>query len=146
MYPEQKMDLSRDILKHPDIARYYENWGRKGDIALVAATEGNQPTLFGCVWGRLFSPGKRGYGFINKKIPELSIAVDENHRNKGIGTRLVQAICTAYKEADYKHISLSVNPLNPSMSLYKREGFKIHKLDQGSSIIMIKNLEEKAGN
>ena len=57
--PEQKMDLSRDILKHPDIARYYENWGRKGDIALVAATEGNQPTLFGCVWGRLFSPGKR---------------------------------------------------------------------------------------
>ena len=80
-----------------------------------------------------------GYGFINAETPELSIAIDENHRNKGIGTRLLSAIFEALRQANYTQISLSVDSRNLAYPLYLKLGFVEYSTDE-YSVKMIKTL------
>ena len=120
-----KKQLSREILLHPDIIVYYENWGRNGDIAIVAEhTVSNE--LLACVWGRLFTSDRKGFGFINEETPEISIAVRPGFKNRGIGTKLLRKILKEYRKAGFKQVSLSVSRQNPSVDLYEREGFTVY--------------------
>ncbi len=120
-----KKKLSKDILLNPDLIIYYQNWGRRGDIAFVAehALSGE---LLACTWGRLFTTNRKGYGFLSESIPEISIAVIPGHKNKGIGTSLIRIILKEYFAAGFKKVSLSVSKENPCINLYRREGFIIH--------------------
>lgn len=137
--PDQKKDLSRDILRNPDLLKYFENWGRVGDVALAAEDSRSLKGPIGAVWGRLFSAENQSYGFINEHTPELSIGVIEDYRNQGIGTKLIRAICTEYRKKGYKQVSLSVDGRNPCFNLYQREGFVPYDDNEGS-ITMLKLL------
>ena len=65
---------------HP--MRYVENWGRPGDAAVIALDEGFP---VGAAWYRTFKDSAPGYGFIDERTPELSIAVVPSRRGHGFG-------------------------------------------------------------
>lgn len=77
----------RDIVNQPELAKYVRNWGHPNDSGFVAI-DVKMRTPIGAVWLRLFTNDSKGYGYIDDTTPELSIAVAEVYRGKGIGTRL----------------------------------------------------------
>ncbi len=133
--PSGQSPPPRSILADPNIARYVQNWGRKGDLGFAAELAGRR---IGACWLRLWSGKDRGYGYIDTETPELSLAVWPGHRAKGIGTRLLKA--TLAEATDYSGVSLSVSSINPAVRLYDRMGFA--RIDvQGSSLVMLRRRE-----
>ena len=131
--------LPREIVREPSIAKYVGNWGKKGDEGYIAY---DQETLkpIGAIWIRVFSKENQGYGYINEKIPELSIAILPEYRNQGIGTKLIDKLII---ETTSKHpgLSLSVSFNNPAVRLYKRFGFEV--VDQKAhSLTMVKTFKD----
>jgi GNAT superfamily N-acetyltransferase len=109
--------LPRSVLNEPSIAKYFDGWGTwAGDRGFVALTDG---APIGAAWLRLFPATDPGYGFVSEQIPELSVAVEPEHRGKGIGTILMQRLIE-----DAGAISLSCDPTNPARRLYTRLGFE----------------------
>jgi ribosomal protein S18 acetylase RimI-like enzyme len=112
-------------------------WGQANDDGMKAvAADRMQP--IGAAWLRLLTDESRGYGYIDDRTPELSIAITPEHRGKGVGTRL---LCALFERARDLHeaVSLSVSVENPAIRLYQRLGFEIVG-QQGSSLIMKKEL------
>jgi ribosomal protein S18 acetylase RimI-like enzyme len=117
--PEGETPPPRDIVEHPELARYIENWGQPDDMGFAAVdNETEQPV--GAAWLRLI----HGYGYIDDTTPELSIALLPEHRSKGAGTLLLQQILET-AQAHYPAVSLSVSSRNPARFLYQRMGFEI---------------------
>jgi ribosomal protein S18 acetylase RimI-like enzyme len=110
---------SAEAIAAPHMAVYLDGWGRPGDAGLIAEDE--QPV--GATWYRVFTEGEHGYGFIETGIPELTLAVAEQARGRGIGTSLLRALAgRAHAEGHYA-LSLSVEEDNPARRLYERVGF-----------------------
>ncbi len=64
------------------LTRYVDNWGREGDIALVA-TENGHPV--GAAWLRVFRADAPGYGFVDEQTPEVTISIVPSRRGHGLG-------------------------------------------------------------
>jgi ribosomal protein S18 acetylase RimI-like enzyme len=118
--PEGQPPFPRDILREPDIACYVQGWGRPGDWGLLAR-DGETPV--GAVWLRQWSGDEKGYGYVNEAIPELSISILLDYRDRGLGTRMITAIITMAKER-CPGLSLSVVESSPARRLYERLGFR----------------------
>ncbi len=103
---------------HP--MRYVENWGRRGDAAVIALDDGFP---VGAAWYRLFKEAARGYGFVDEQTPELSIAVVPSRRGHGFGGELMDALLARARADGYGAISLSVAKDSPAVQLYERYGF-----------------------
>ena len=109
--------IPRSILGEPAIARYVEGWGtRAGDSGLIALGNG-EPV--GAAWLRFFPASSPGYGFVDEKTPELSVALLPDYRGRGIGSRLVKQLI-----GNVSALSLSCDPENPARRLYLRLGFE----------------------
>ncbi len=133
--PEGDEPYPRDTVQLPEIARYVADWGREGDAGFKALDEHEH---IGAAWMRLFPVDGPGYGFVNDATPELSIAVLPEHRGRGIGTQLLEAILADARK-QYTAVSLSVDLVNPARRLYERFGFEAVE-NQGDSITMLKKL------
>lgn len=107
------------VKANPDLARYVENWCRKGDMGVMA--EVDKPV--GAAWLRLWSKDNRGYGYLAEDIPELAIALLPDYRGQGIGTALLKHVLHSAKER-YPAVSLSIRADNPALRLYQRLGFR----------------------
>lgn len=118
--PDVELPPTELVLAHPQVVVFHENWGRRGDIALVAE-EGRK--LAGLVWLRFFTAEAHGEGYVDEATPELAIAVVEGQRGLGIGTRLMEAIHKRARQEGITRISLSVEPDNPARRLYERLGY-----------------------
>jgi GNAT superfamily N-acetyltransferase len=127
------------IVDIPELSRYYIHWGKYGDVGYLAEAENN---IFGAAWVRIFSNEERGYGFVNDRTPELSMAIKEEYRNKGIGTHLLTTLIEDLKNRDFHSISLSVDKRNRAINLYTRFGFNIIS-ESGFSCTMIKVLKTR---
>ena len=92
------------------------------------------------------SPGSTeeepGFGFVNEKTPELSIAVAPLHRRKGIGQAVLRSCMVQAREEGFQALSLSVAVHNRSRMMYQRAGFeKVGESDDSSeSWTMLANL------
>jgi GNAT superfamily N-acetyltransferase len=128
VYAAQQRSIE-DLQKQDYLARYAANWGRRGDMGVVAKTD---VISIGAAWLRLWLNDDKGFGYIDDSIPELAIAVLPEYRGKGIGTQLLMKVLTS-AQSDYPGISLSVRADNPVVKLYQRIGFT--KVD-GSEIII----------
>ena len=105
----------RDIIKHPEFARYVESWGRAGDAGFVAHdVQSNE--LLGAVWIRLFSNEPDA-------TPSLAFAVKPGQRRKGIGAALLTQLVKAHPH--HSTISIRAPANNSAVRLYGRFGFKI---------------------
>lgn len=94
--------------------KYVDGWGREGDLGVIADGE------VGAAWIRLFTKAEHGYGFVAPHVPELSIAVAQEARGRGVGTALLKELLARAGETP---VSLSVETDNPAVRLYERFGF-----------------------
>ena len=118
------------------LARYVDNWGRPGDVAVIAHETGNR---VGAAWMRLFKTAEPGYGFVDEQTPELSIAVVPSRRHHGLGQELLDALCDAARERGITQMSLSVEADSPAVGFYERNGFERVR-DQDGGVVMLKRL------
>ena len=123
-------------MAHDYLAIYHENWGRPGDVGVVADTDG---TPIGAAYGRLFTDDRHGHGFVDIATPEIAIAVEPTHVGAGIGTGLLGALEAAYRDGGTAQLSLSVSVANPAMRLYERLGYVEIDRDDNSAR-MVKQL------
>ena len=104
-------------MRDPAIARYVEGWGtRPGDSGLLAIVD---DVPVGAAWLRYFPASNPGYGFVDERTPELSVAVLPAWRGQGIGSHLIEHLLPGLPA-----ISLSCDPANPAWHLYLRLGFE----------------------
>jgi GNAT superfamily N-acetyltransferase len=103
------------------LTRYVDNWGRRGDAALVAMEEGSS---VGAAWLRLFRASAPGYGFVDEETPELTMAIVPSRRQHGLGSRLLEALLARAEAAGHGAVSLSVEAGSPAVGFYERHGFE----------------------
>lgn len=109
--------------ERPDLAHYVQDWGRGGDIGVVAIeSTDNQP--IGAAWARLLTGDEKGYGYINEYTPELAIGILPDYRGMGVGKAMLVQLLTLAKDI-YPAMSLNTRATNlPAVRLYERVGFK----------------------
>jgi len=125
----QDVRFLRDMLKHayhwrlnadPDlpVARYVNNWGRPGDAGIIAWENGP----IGAAWYRIFKEREPGFGFVDERTPELTIAVVPSRRGSGLGGQLLEALLERARRDGHATISLSAE--KGLTGLYERYGFR----------------------
>lgn len=119
------------------LTRYVDNWGRAGDLAVIAHETGNR---VGAAWLRRFRASEPGYGFVDEETPELSIAVVPSRRRHGLGQELLDALTTAARESGYAQVSLSVEADSPAVAFYERNGFT-RAGDREGGVVMLRRLQ-----
>ena len=127
----QKPDASplpKAIVRRPELRIYVEDFGRSGDLCLVAEADGR---VVGAAWARLM----RGFGHLNDDTPELAMAVLASHRGQGIGTTLLRAMTERLQKNGVRSLSLSVQKDNPALRLYQRTGFCVVR-ENGEELVM----------
>jgi GNAT superfamily N-acetyltransferase len=134
--PERELPPYEFVIAHPELARYHEGWGRRGDLAVIAEREGE---VVGASLCRLFTAEDHGHGYVDAGTPELAVAVWDGHRGEGIGTRLMDAIEEAARMAGFLQLSLSVDADNPARRLYDRLGYEELAVDD-AGVRMLKEL------
>lgn len=107
--------------RHPEFTKLLSGWGRRGDRGAIAEEDGQR---VGAAWFRLWTPELHSYGFVDSTIPELVLAVSPSHRRRGIGRALLNALIDRARTEGFTALSLSVDPLNHSRSLYDSLGFQ----------------------
>ena len=108
-------------IEHPELARYHREWGRPGDLGVVAE-RGDE--VVGVALARLFTADDHGHGYVDGETPELAIAVADGARGGGLGTRLLNELAAAARGAGIRRLSLSVDAENPALRLYERLGYR----------------------
>ena len=127
----------REIIQKPELNRYVSKFGDSTYDIGVIVKRGNIEV--GAAWGRCWKPPITGYGFIDEYTPELTIAVKDAYRNKGIGAELIRRIEDEYRKIGVKQVSLSVDRRNPAIRLYQRLDF-VTLTSENNSITMYKEL------
>jgi ribosomal protein S18 acetylase RimI-like enzyme len=125
--------LPRQVIFHPDVYIYIEDFGTKsGDICLVAELDYE---LVGAAWTRIIP----AFGHVDYNTPELAISVLPEHRSSGIGTTLMTALFDELRKQGYRQTSLAVQHENAAVRFYQRLGYEIVET-KSEEYIMIKNL------
>ncbi len=120
---ESKRIPMEELFKGPAIKKILDRWGsRTGDFSIIASDTEHTPVA--AVWYRFWTDDNHSYGYIDENTPELGIAVLKEHRRKGLGSFLMRQALKHAKKEDIEQISLSVDPNNPALTLYKDQGFK----------------------
>jgi ribosomal protein S18 acetylase RimI-like enzyme len=125
------------MLAKPEHARYIDQWGRTGDVALFALDRRDEPV--GAVWLRRFTAAEHGYGYVADDVPELSIGVFPEFRGQRVGTLLLGSIIARAERDRERAISLSVDRENPAKRLYARYGFEV-VAESGEALTMLLDL------
>ncbi len=114
---------TEDILNDEMLAGELKGWGRKGDVAFIAVTEGGEK--MGAIWMRRFNERNKTYGYINEYTPVIAgFAIKPEYRGQGVGTKLLQALMDIGVQSGYSSLSLSCDPQNPALKLYEKFGFE----------------------
>jgi ribosomal protein S18 acetylase RimI-like enzyme len=109
-----------EVLQHPGVRIYAENWGHASDVGLVAQVGG---TDAGACWVRLLPAGV-GLASVDAHTPQLGIALEPDFQHKGYGRPLMLETLKAAARAGYRQVSLTVHPENGAQYLYQSCGFR----------------------
>jgi GNAT superfamily N-acetyltransferase len=118
------------------ISHYLENWGRRGDTALVAMDDGHS---VGAGWYRLFTEALHGYGFVDEQTPELTVVVVPSRQGEGIGQELLTALLERAKADGYPGLSTSVETDYPERQSLLEQGFE-PVTENGTTLTMYRRL------
>lgn len=109
-------------LVDPFLRKYWIDWGRHGDIGIVAE-DSSTGMAVSCAWVRLFTREQAGTCYFGERIPELAIGVVPDFRGSGIGTKTLSRLIEEVR-SQFPGICLSVRNDNPAVRLYERHLFK----------------------
>lgn len=121
-----------EVMSEPSLAHYIADWPSPGDVGVLA--EADVP--MGAAWWRFFSADDPGYGFVDSDTPEVSVGVRARFRGQGIGKRLLELLIQYAVLERIPALSLSVEPDNYAVRLYKGLGFEV-VADGGGSLTML---------
>jgi len=116
-----KRPLFASFCNAPEFSNLLADWERRGDRAVIAE---KGSIRIGAAWFRLWTPEIHSYGFVNAATPEIAMAVTQDHRSKGFGRRLLDALIQKARADGFPALSLSVSPLNCARQLYESMGFR----------------------
>jgi GNAT superfamily N-acetyltransferase len=114
------------------LTRYVDNWGRPGDVAVMSTETGHR---VGAAWLRVFPKEAPGYGFVDERTPELTIAVVPSRRRHGLGQELLDALLARAREQGHGAVSLSVEADSPAVAFYERNGFEAMREAEGGLVM-----------
>ncbi len=132
--PEGEKPFPKYILDLPEISKYIEGWGSR-DFGIIAQ---DGAELIGAVWGRFFMSADKGYGYVDDRIPELTMAVKNRYRNMGIGGEMMNKFFLLAKKNGLYAVSLSVDKRNRAAGFYLKMGFSI--IDEAKTAYTMKKL------
>ena len=141
IYTPDGSPASPEILQKPEIRRYVEGWGLPDDRGFAAVVR-NTGEPVGAVWTRLLKADNRGYGYVDDRTPELTIAIHKDWRDQGVGSFMLRELFDLLRD-QYPGVSLSVSPSNPALHLYERLGFR-NVGTSGTSVTMLRTWEPVA--
>lgn len=110
----------REVLDHPGVRIYAEDWGREDDVGVVALVDAIPA---GAAWMRLIPDGV-GLAYVDERTPQLGIALLPSFQHRGYGEPLLRAALDAARAYGHAQVSLTVHPANPAIALYERCGFR----------------------
>jgi ribosomal protein S18 acetylase RimI-like enzyme len=104
----------------PVVALHLAGWQRPSDFGFLAESGG---VAVGAAWARQFAPAEEPAFYVDGHTPEVSIAVREAARGRGIGGALLRAL-TAEAARRGVGLCLNVRDTNPAIRLYEGAGFR----------------------
>jgi RimJ/RimL family protein N-acetyltransferase len=110
----------REVLQLPQVRIYAEEWGKPGDVGVVAQVDAKDA---GACWMRLLPEGV-GLAYVDTQTPQLGIALESPFQHRGFGTPLMMEALARAKRHGYKQVALTVHPQNPAIRVYERCGFR----------------------
>ena len=117
------------LLSNPQVTAFVDGWGRPGDHGIIAEAE-LEPV--GAAWFRVFPDDDPEGGFVGGETPELLVALEHEHRGKGVGGLLLSALLDKAREEGKKSIGLNVHRSNlPAVALFRRHGFEVRRERDG---------------
>jgi len=119
--PDRLLPPVELVLQHPEAERYHRDWGRPGDLGVLASV-GDE--LVGVAYCRLFTDEDHGHGYLDEETPEVAVAVREESRGQGVGARLLRELAELALAHGFTRLSLSVDTTNPARRLYERLGYR----------------------
>ena len=110
---------------------------RPADLALVAADDRGE--RLAAAWWHFHDPALV-VGEDGQPLPEIAMAVREDARGRGIGSRLLDEL-TVRATGRFEALVLNVHLCNPALRLYIRGGFEVAAKGRGRyGVAMIRSL------
>lgn len=113
-------DAIAEAQRLPFLRKYVEDWGRVGDVGVLASDAGG--AAVGAAWVRLLEHSYYSRDYAAQNIPELAIGVRPEWRGQGVGAALMERLIGEAK-GEFPGIVLSVRHSNPAVRFYERLGF-----------------------
>jgi ribosomal protein S18 acetylase RimI-like enzyme len=132
--PERQLPPFDVVMQHPAVVRYHRDWGRPGDLGVLAELGGK---LVGVAYARLFTDDDHGQGYVDEETPEVAVAVRDGHRGEGIGAQVMVALAELARERGVRQLSLSVDGANPAQRLYEGLGYRKLREDDGDLLMLL---------
>lgn len=118
-----------DIVDDESLQVYIRDYGKLPDDRCLVAVVDDK--VVGAIWSRIMND----YGHIDDHTPSIAISLYKEHRNKGIGTEMLNQMLDLLRKEGYKSVSLSVQKANYAMRMYQKAGFKIISEDAEEAIM-----------
>ena len=114
---------AREVLDKPAVVAFYANWGRAGDYGVIAEAE-FEPV--GAAWFRILDEDDPEGGFVAGETPEMVIAVERHHRQRGVGGMLLEAVLERARQERHDTIGLNVPAERAdAVQTFKKHGFEV---------------------
>lgn len=138
LIPESDLPSAESIFSiHPKVGEYSQNFGRPGDIGLIALGSNYRPV--GAIWGRDYVRNMTD-GAMEPYPFEITMAVREAARHQGIGRQLLDSFAVAAWVQGRDELSLGVHIKNPSARrLYESAGYTPIVDDNGKEMRVSKD-------
>ena len=141
--PGARVRSSQEVLGSAELARYLPDWSRGRDRGAVAELDAGTA---GAAWWRFRTADDPGYGFVSADVPEVCVAVERQHRGRGVGTSLLRELMSSAAKDGLPGLSLSVEQGNVAERLYRRLGFVRVAFDAGAHTMLLSNPSEQTGS